>query len=156
MERIQITEYIKLSKEDRQRHINLEDNCIEVGGNSTHFKGLLAYVLNTTIPHKTILLCHACNNGKCSNPKHLYWGTALENVEDRIEYEKRMGIYKSPYQRLIDKHGEDNVKLMYSERAKKKAHLGGKGNKGKPKSAEHKKRISEALKKRGSEGNRST
>ena len=34
-------------------------------------------------------MCHACNNGKCSNPKHLYWGTASENRMDRVKYENR-------------------------------------------------------------------
>ena len=69
----------------RQEHINLLESCIERGGNSTNHKGVLAQFLDTTIPYGTkILLCHACNNAKCSNPKHLYWGTPKENVEDAI------------------------------------------------------------------------
>lgn len=72
-------------KATRQKHIDLSENCIERGGNSTNHKGVLAQFLETTIPYgNKILLCHACNNAKCSNPKHLYWGSPKENVEDAI------------------------------------------------------------------------
>lgn len=72
-------------KSFRQKHLNLEESCLERGGNSTNHKGVLAQYLNTTIPYGTrYLLCHACNNSKCSNPKHLYWGSPKENVEDAI------------------------------------------------------------------------
>ena len=71
------------TKQQRQSHIDLCEECIERGGNSTNHKGVLAQYLNTDIPYGTkYLLCHACHNGKCSNPKHLYWGTPKENVED--------------------------------------------------------------------------
>ena len=48
-----------------------------------YLKGLLAHLRDTTIPsgHK-IHVCHACNNAMCSNPNHLYWGTAQENRLD--------------------------------------------------------------------------
>ena len=72
------------TKAERQIHIKLEEACVERGGNSTNHRGVLAEFLDTTIPDKKVLLCHACHNGKCSNPKHLYWGTAAENVEDTI------------------------------------------------------------------------
>lgn len=74
------------SQDQRQSHLDLNQDCIEIGGDSRIFRGLLAHHLGTTIPtgHK-ILLCHACHNAKCSNPQHLYWGTAKENVQDNIE-----------------------------------------------------------------------
>ncbi len=73
-------------KQHRQSHLDLTESCIERGGNSTNHKGVLAQYLNTTIPYGgKYLLCHACNNGKCSNPKHLYWGSPKENVEDAIK-----------------------------------------------------------------------
>jgi len=52
------------------------------GGYSTLFRGLLAHYLNTEIPSKVALCCHACSNDNCSNPKHLYWGTYKENLDD--------------------------------------------------------------------------
>ena len=90
-----IYEYIKRPKLKRQEHLDLDDYCIERGGGSTLCKGLLAHLLETTIPNgHMILVCHACNNGKCSNPKHLYWGTPSENRMDRVKYENRTLIEK--------------------------------------------------------------
>ena len=85
------------SKEERQVHLNLDEKCWERGGNSHNHKGVLAEYLNTTFPQKisrpsnglNINLCHACHNDKCSNPKHLYWGTVSENALDR-ENKKRL------------------------------------------------------------------
>lgn len=88
-----IYEYIKLPKSQRQEHLDLDDYCIERGGGSTYCKGLLAHLLETTIPKgHTIHVCHACNNSKCSNPNHLYWGTASENRMDRVKYENRSSL----------------------------------------------------------------
>ena len=85
-----IYEYILRTKAIRQEHLDLGDRCVERGGNSTYSKALLAEYLGTTIPkgHK-IHVCHACNNAQCSNPRHLYWGTASENRMDRVRYENR-------------------------------------------------------------------
>lgn len=128
-----------LPKSERQSHLVLAESCCERGGNSTNHKGVLAQYLDTTIPSGRILLCHACNNDKCSNPKHLYWGTDKENiVEDGIEF----GTWKSPWDRMVDKYG-------YEEACKKNSRVGntyGAGNKGKPKSEEHKRKIAEAIK----------
>jgi hypothetical protein len=80
---ILIEKYMLRTKLERQSHLDLSDLCICIGGNSIQCRLLLAHHLKTTVPKgmKTHL-CHACNNGACSNPKHLYWGTARENQED--------------------------------------------------------------------------
>lgn len=102
-----ILEYILLPKEDRQAHLKLDEACIERGGPqkgglSSYCKGLLAHVLDTTIPtgHK-IHICHACNNERCSKPEHLYWGTARENRMDQID----TGSDRTIWQRTVDKYG---------------------------------------------------
>jgi hypothetical protein len=135
-----IEEYIKQTKVERQLHIDLTDQCIERGGPakgglSSYCKGLIAHLLDTTIPsgHK-IHVCHACNNEKCSNPKHLYWGTAQENRLDQ-------GKTKSAWERTVEKYGEDEARRLNSERSL--GNQGGAGNKGKPKSEEHKRKIAE-------------
>lgn len=97
-----IYEYIKLPKDKRQEHLDLDDYCIERGGGSTLCKGLLAHLLETTIPKGHMIhVCHACNNGKCSNPKHLYWGTASENRRDYVRYTNRtlMEMLEDRYRR---------------------------------------------------------
>ena len=135
---IDVTKFIKENKETRQKHLVLTDPCVERGGNSTNHKGVLAQYLDTTIPSGRILLCHACNNEKCSNPVHLYWGTDRENItEDNPNW-------KTPWERMIEKYGYDEACKMNSR--KMTGNKNGSANKGKPKSEEHKKKIAEAIK----------
>ena len=130
-----IEEYILLSKEDRQQHLKLDEACIERGAGSYYFKGLLAHLLDTTVPtgHK-IHLCHACHNAQCGNPTHLYWGTAQENRLDQVE-----NGGKTIWERTVEKHGLEEAKKLSSNC--KLGNQGGAGNKGKPKSEEHKRKI---------------
>ena len=138
---ILINEYIKKDRDERRLHLDLSEPCCERGGNSTVHKGVLAEYLTTTIPSGRILLCHACNNGNCSNPKHLYWGTDKDNHIDA----KECGTYKTPWERLVEKYGLEQAKKMQA-RGNKGA--GGKALKGTKKTEEHKKKISEAIKKK--------
>jgi hypothetical protein len=137
---IALTEYITRDRNERRAHLNLSEPCLERGGNSTNHKGVLAQFLDTNIPSGRILLCHACHNGKCSNPKHLYWGTDRDNLEDA----KDNGTYKNPWARLVEKHGYEKACEINSK--KSDPSKAGKGNKGKKKSEEHKKKIAEKIK----------
>lgn len=139
---ILIEQYITKTKEERQSHINLNEPCIERGGPqngglSTYCKGLMAHLLDTTIPsgHK-IHVCHACNNGKCSNPHHMYWGTAQENKLDQ-------GASASPWHRMVAKYGIDEARKMQSKG--KAGNTNGTKNKNIPKTEDQKKKISEAI-----------
>lgn len=132
-----IEEYITLSKAERQKHIDLNDSCVERGGPfkgglSSYCKGLLAYLFDTTIPsgHK-IHVCHACNNEKCSNPKHLYWGTAQEN---RLDQKK-----DSVWERMVKKYGLEEAKRMNAKG--REGNKNASSNRGRPKSEEHKAKI---------------
>ena len=137
-----INEYIKKPYTERTKHLELETECREIGGNSTSFKGLLSHTLEVTIPSSSkILLCHKCHNGKCSNPKHLYYGTPKENIQDQIEN----GTWKPIWEKMVDKYGYEEACKMNSKGNKS---AGGLANKGKSKSAEHRKKISESLKKK--------
>jgi hypothetical protein len=114
---IPIEEYIKLPKDERQKHLRLSDLCIERGGPSkgglsSYCKGLMAHLLDTTIPvgHK-IHICHACNNEKCSNPNHLYWGTARENRLDEIA-----NGGKTIFQRSVEKYGLEEARRLNSRK----------------------------------------
>lgn len=137
-----IEEYITQSKTERQKHIDLTDPCVERGGPqkgglSSYCKGLMAHLLDTTIPSGyKIYICHACNNQKCSNPKHLYWGTSSENSQDRIANGNL-----SIWERMVKKYGYEEACKMNS--IDKTGNTYGSGNKGKPKSEEHKRKIAE-------------
>lgn len=136
---IKIEDYIKLSKSDRQQHLDLEQQCIERGGMSTYFKGLLAHILDTSIPSgKKIHVCHACHNAQCSNPHHLYWGTAAENRNDAKENGEL-----TIWERTVAKYGLEEARKIQSHKGDQSK--AGKGNLGKTKSEEHKKKIAEAI-----------
>ncbi len=109
---IKIEDYLKKSKQERQSHLRLSEPCVIRGGKfiSATCRGILAYVLDTTIPAGfKINLCHACNNEKCSNPYHLYWGTAKENVEDAIACGK-----KTFWESIVAKYGYEKACKMNS------------------------------------------
>lgn len=128
-----IYQYITLSKAERQQHLRLDEPCIERGAGSYYFKGLLAHILDTTVPTGTkIHLCHACHNGACGNPNHLYWGTSHENRLDQVS-----NGGKSIWERTVEKYGLEKAKEMFS----RKGNRNGAGNKGKTKSEEHKRNI---------------
>lgn len=132
-----IKDLMNCSREERSAHIDMTSPCIERGGNSTNHRGVLAQYLDTDFPSGHFVdLCHYCGNDKCSNPKHLYWGTRKENLDDA----KRHGTWKSPWDRMVEKYGYDEACRMNSR--KMLGNDNGSGNKGKPKSDEHKKNIS--------------
>ena len=136
---ILIEEYLEQTRDNRTKHLELSEPCLERGGVSTNHRGVLAEYLNTPIYGKPADMCHACHNEKCSNPKHLYWGTRKENIQDA----KNNGTFVSIWDRMVKKYGYEEACRM-NARGNKSA--GGKANKGKAKSDEHKKKISKALK----------
>jgi len=138
-------EWLSSPKEERQAHLDLDEPCLERGGNSTNHRGVLAQFLNTTIPAGRVILAHACNNKDCSNPRHLYWASDRENI---VEDGAKFGSWINPWQRMVEKHGFEKA-CELQKRGNKAA--GGKANKGKPKSEEHKKKIADAIRSRHAE-----
>jgi hypothetical protein len=111
-----LSEYIKLPLENRKKHLDVNTPCLERGGFSTKFQGVLAEFLNTTLPeNRYIILCHSCNNSKCSNPKHIYWGTHKENLNDSVN----AGSHQNIWERTIKKYGLEETKKMWGKRGKK-------------------------------------
>jgi len=112
-----VEEYILLSKQERQKHLDLNDKCIERGiRNSKDLRGLLAFYLDTSAPKENnIYVCHACHNGECCNPKHIYWGTPKENHDDQVEN----GTYKHISERTKEKYGLEEYHKMNKAAAAK-------------------------------------
>ena len=135
---IKVEDWIKETRENRTAHLRMDEPCIERGGNSTVHRGVLAEYLGTDFPSK-VDLCHNCGNDKCSNPRHLYWGTRSENVNDS----KRHGTWKSGWEKLVEKYGYDQACKMRREWST--GNRNGSGNKGIPKTADHRRKISEGL-----------
>lgn len=115
-DRIHILEYMKLSKKERTRHINLKSPCIpsvikSIKIRAGEFKGPdyakieAAQVLSDFLGVEGkegsghyIHTCHTCQNDSlapfgyvCVNPHHLYFGTAQENMSDKAPWKKRAG-----------------------------------------------------------------
>ena len=112
-----IEAYLERPREERRKHLSLDQSCIEIGGYSKEFRGMLAHFLKTTIPRgKYIHLCHACNNEKCSNINHLYWGSAKDNHQDQVE----RGTHSSFADRLRAKYSEEELIEIRSRSGRKR------------------------------------
>lgn len=139
-----VEEWISVERKERTDHTDLTEPCLERGGNSTVHRGVLAQFLGTDLPKTNkINLCHLCGNEKCSNPKHLYWGTVKENIEDSKDH----GTWKSPWDSLVERYGlEEACEMQRRKALVGGARKAGSGNKGKQKTEQHCERISEGVK----------
>ena len=126
MKFIDIKGYMKRERDERRSHLDLDDPCVEIGGDSRQFRSHLAFYLGTTIPSGTkVYLCHACNNGKCANPRHHYWGSPTDNVVDQWECGNRQSVWEI----RVAKHGIEKASEMQRKAAKKGGLAGGGKNK---------------------------
>jgi hypothetical protein len=115
-------QYLEESLETRQSHLDLSEPCLERGGISTNHRGVLAQFLDTKIFKRPVDLCHACHNGECSNPRHLYWGSRKENIQDA----KDNGTWKSVWEYKVEKYGLEEACRMNARPGNKHA-VGNKG-----------------------------
>lgn len=45
----------------------------------------ISYLMNTGTITNNMSVCHSCDNPSCVNPEHLWLGTAMDNVQDKIK-----------------------------------------------------------------------
>ena len=114
---------MKRGRDERRSHLDLDDPCIEIGGDSREFRSHLAFHLGTTIPKgRGVYLCHACNNGGCANPKHHYWGSPTDNIIDQYECGTRS---RCIWDAMVKKYGIEKATAMQREAARKGGQAGG-------------------------------
>lgn len=90
-----------------------DTSCVEAKGNDEHGYISVIHKGKKWRAHRLIMflkdkkkfkwyayVCHKCNNKKCINEEHLYYGTALDNSKDRTE--KFEHIYEHPGHRYGD------------------------------------------------------
>ena len=123
---VDIEEYMKKDRDERRSHLDLEEPCVEIGGDSRQFRSHLAFHLGTTLPRgMRVHLCHACNNDRCANPKHHYWGNPSDNLIDQYE----AGTRKSAWEYKVANHGLEKAREMQRKLASKAGKVGGGHNK---------------------------
>lgn len=55
----------------------------------------VSYILYHGVDPGELFVCHTCDNPGCVNPEHLFLGTNLDNVKDRISKGRPAGRYSS-------------------------------------------------------------
>ncbi len=63
---------------------------VNIGG-SIYKCHRVALHMDSPAPSNDLYACHTCDNSRCCNPAHLYWGSAKRNTNDRDERGRRKG-----------------------------------------------------------------
>src|ERR1035437_1434255 len=42
---------------------------------------------------QNVLACHSCDNRKCVNPSHVFWGTHKDNYQDMVNKDRRILVH---------------------------------------------------------------
>jgi hypothetical protein len=91
--------------------------CVrEAGVFSTHAAHRLSYLIHTGQPPEKLHVLHRCDNPECTNPKHLFLGTNLDNNRDmnskgravyvRGEASGKTTLTESQAQYILDNKGK--------------------------------------------------
>lgn len=93
-----------------------DDSCWEwIAGLTTHGYGNFKYLYKSISSNRMVWflltgefpdlhVLHTCDNRKCCNPKHLFLGTNLDNIQDRVSKNRsvRLSGEKNGFSRLTN------------------------------------------------------
>lgn len=65
-----------------------------VPGNSGIYAHRFSYEMHKGKIENKLFVCHSCDNPSCVNPKHLWLGTAKDNIHDMINKNRNASGYK--------------------------------------------------------------
>lgn len=68
-------------------------------------------------PNPLLHICHTCDNRKCVNPSHLFLGTHIDNIQDRMQKGRKSGARR-------EQHGNSKLSEKDVEEIKALAQLG--------------------------------
>lgn len=59
--------------------------CIRYRGSSMSAPRLSKVITDKAWPAEGMFACHSCDNPRCMNPAHIWWGTNQDNIRDAAE-----------------------------------------------------------------------
>lgn len=69
----------------------------------------IALIWRDKIDPAGVHCCHRCDNPPCVNPKHLYWGTLQQNMQDKVDRDRHLYGERMPNSKLT----EENVTYIW-------------------------------------------
>ena len=82
----------------------------------------VSYILYRGVDPGKLFVCHTCDEPSCVNPSHLFLGTNLDNVNDRISKDRPAGRYSTlteSHYLEVKQYLADNSELSIREIARR-------------------------------------
>ena len=75
----------------------------------------ISYMLHKGPIPDGMLVCHKCDNPECTNPNHLFIGTALDNMQDKIKKGRHKGAKRGAKHHLakLSSKQVEEIRILY-------------------------------------------